>query len=402
MSYTKLSNWSRCTECGECLVKCPVMKMEPEKAQKEISMLIHLGRSEKIFNECTYCFNCNNYCPEGLRPHELILEKTLDARNKKGKISGLLPYLFNGMETSIWKDIYGMLSKKEQSILQKWSEIPPMSKEILWVGCIGRISCYDIENSKVLAELPKFGPPDLCCGELAYRLGSWDAYTATIEKTLKEFEKLKIERMVCYCGSCYNYLSNILTKVYGKKLPFRLISMYEWINEKADGGSLKLEKPMKLEATVHESCYVSELGDDFASSLRTAYTSAGAEVKELCHHGEDNLSCGAVSVLRSLNLPKSLLKEQRKKYREVKETGLKEMAVNCPGCFITLSFTSRFSGVKLHYMPDKLLEAYGDKITRPLSTRTNLFIRAFLKRPTLPFKRVNADISPGVKSSYPD
>lgn len=394
MSYTKLSDWNKCTTCGECLVKCPVMHMDKPQAVAEITGLLKTGYSEKIFRECTFCFNCNNYCPEGLRPHEFILEKFIENRKKKGKISAVYPYLFNGMKTSMWKDIYAMLSREEQSILKKWSEIPPPSKEILWVGCIGRISCFDIENSAVLQELPKFGPPDLCCGELAYRLGSWKAYTDTIEKTLKAFEKLNIERMVCYCGSCYNYLSNILKNVYGRELPFKLISLYEWLNEKRESGKITVKKPLNLKTTLHESCYVSEMGDGFARDLRTVYKSAGADIVELPHHGDCNLSCGAVSVLRTLNLPKSLFKEQWKKYREVKGTGIKDMAVNCPGCFITLSFTNRIAGIKLHYMPDELLKAYGDTITKPLSRRIPLFIRAFIKHPTLPLRHDDADVSP--------
>ena len=395
MSYTKLSDWNKCTKCGICLVKCPVMNLDKPTAIAEITELLQTGYSEKIFSECTFCFNCNKYCPENLRPHELFLEKYLDERKKKGKISAIIPYLFNGMPSSMWKDIYAMLSKNEKSILKKWSEIPPPSKEILWVGCIGRMSCADIENSTILRELPKFGPPDLCCGELAYRLGSWKAYTDTVEKTLKAFEKLKIERMVCYCGSCYSYLSNILKNVYGRELPFKLISLYEWLNEKKESGGITVKKPLNLKTTLHESCYVSELGDGFARNLQAIYKAAGADIVELSHHGDFNLSCGAVSVIRTLDLRKSLFKEQNKKYKEVKQTGIRHMAVNCPGCFITLSFTNRFAGIKLHYMPDELLEAYGDTITKPLSTRISLIIRAFMKHPSLPLKRVDAEISPG-------
>lgn len=402
MSYTQNADWSRCTDCGECLMRCPVMKMEKEEARREINLLRTTGEPKRIFDECTFCFNCNSYCPEGLRPHELILEKITEARKKKGKVSAILPYLFNGMEQSMWNEIYHMLTPEENAILDKWSEMPPPSKEILWVGCIGRISCTDIDNSSVLAELPKFGPRELCCGELAYRLGSWEAYSATIEKTLRVFEKLKIQRMVCYCGSCYNYLSNILTNVYGRDLPFELISLYEWLDEKVKGGSLKPVVPMQLDTAMHESCYITELGEGFAGSLRHLYENAGATIRELPHCGSDNLSCGAVSVLRTLNLNKSLFKEQRRKFREVKSTGVKEVALNCPGCFITLSFTHRLAGVKLHYMPEKLLETYGDTITRPLAKRINLFVRAFLKRPGLVFKKVEADISPETPADIPN
>ena len=309
-------------------------------------------------------------------------------------MSAVYPYLFNGMETSLWKDLYARLTQNEQSILKKWSEMPPPSREILWVGCIGRLSCVDIENSEIMRDLPKYGPPELCCGELAYRLGSWKAYVRTIEKTLKAFEKLKTETMVCYCGSCYNYLSNILPRVYGRKLPFRLISLYEWLDEKRKAGALRLQKPLSLKTALHESCYVSELGQGFAGSLRDLYASTGAKILDLPHNGERNLSCGAVSVLRTLYMPSSLFKEQNIKYRDVRQTGVRDLAVNCPGCYITLSLTSRFKGIKLHYIPEEVLQAYGDRITRPLSSRIQLFVRSFLRRFTLPLKRVDPEASP--------
>ena len=243
---------------------------------------------------------------------------------------------------TLWTDIYNALTDDEQTILQRWSMTPPPSKDILFVGCIGRISCYDIDNSKVLLDLPKFGPPDICCGELAYRLGSWEAYVETVERTLTRFEELNIERMICYCGSCYNYLSDILSKVYGKKLPFKLISLYEWLWEQYREGRLKVQTPLNYRAAVHESCYVSELGPEFAATLRRLYAAAGMQIVELEHHGECNLSCGAVSVIRSLNLAKSILKVQRRKYAELSNSGVREMAVNCPGCYITLGFTRPF------------------------------------------------------------
>jgi hypothetical protein len=47
----------------------------------------------------------------------------------------------------------------------------------------------------------------------------------------------------------------------------------------------------------------------------------------------------------------------------------------------------------LHYMPEELLQAYGDKITKPLSKRIPLFMLAFMKHPTFPFRHVDAEIS---------
>lgn len=379
MSYMDCSDWSQCTRCGECLVRCPVMHMGRDEAKTAIAQLIQGELPQRISGECTYCFDCNRLCPvEGLRPHELILQRTIE--NRRGA-PRMLQYLLNGQTTpTFWSDVYGSLTYDEQTILQRWSHTPPPAKEVLFIGCIGRISCYDIDNSTVLKGLPKFGPPDVCCGELAYRIGSWDAYVDTIERTLTRFAELDIERMVCYCGSCYNYFANILPNVYGKQLPFKLTSLYQWLWEQYEQGRLKVKKPLAFRAAVHESCYVSELGPEFAATLRRLYAAAGMDIVELEHHGDCNLSCGAVSALRTLNITRSILTEQRRKYAELTDAGVREMAVNCPGCYITLGFTKSFFGKQLRYMPDELLQAFGDHLSAPLGRRLPLIFKTMVKR----------------------
>ncbi|RLC31611.1 MAG: hypothetical protein DRH32_03965 [Deltaproteobacteria bacterium] len=326
---------------------------------------------------CTFCFDCNRFCPvEGLRPHELILQRAIEQRKK---VPAALEYLVNGRgRKNLFSDLYRKLRPEEKAVLEKWSK-PPEAREILWVGCIGKLSCLDIDNSKALAPLAKFGPPDLCCGELAYRLCGWEMYEEIVTRTIEVLSGLDIDRMVCYCGSCYNYFSSILPKVYGKKLPFELISMYQWLWERFEKGELQIKNPRSYKAAVHESCYVSELEDDFADCLRRLYRSAGVETVELAHHGKKNLSCGAVSVLRSINVLSSTFKEQRRKYREVSQAGVSDIAVNCPGCYITLSFSNRLFAKKLHYMPDELLAAFGDDITVPLGRRIPMIAATFAK-----------------------
>ncbi|MHA1893593.1 MAG: (Fe-S)-binding protein [Candidatus Helarchaeota archaeon] len=372
-------DWSKCTTCGDCLVKCPVINISRKDAKAEVQHLLNGEKAPRVFEECTLCYNCNNFCPEGLRPHELILQRIIERRKKDHAY--IFPYLVTGNpQGNLFQDLYAKLTPVEQKILKKWSIIPPKSKDIMWIGCIGRLSCYDIEHSSVLKELPKFSPPNLCCGELAYRLVSYQCYLDVVERTLEQFEKLDVERMVCYCGSCYYFLSQNLPKVYGKKLPFKLISMYEWLWEKVEAGELKVKNPLKFKAAISESCYVSGLGKDFAATLRKLYKYTGAEFVELPHHGDSNLSCGFVSASRTLNLGKSILRGQRAKYKDVEKSSAKEIALNCPGCFIGLSVTNKIFRKKLRYMPDELLKAFGDEITRPIHMRMPLIVKTIMTR----------------------
>lgn len=367
MSYISNADWSTCTECGQCLTQCPVLEMKKEDAVTAIRKLIKGEPTPEVLDHCTFCFDCNRFCPvDGLRPHELFLQRALE---KRKKVPGVLKYLSNGRGTkNMFGDLYQGLGPEEKGILEKWAT-PPDGGDVMWVGCIGRLSCRDLDRSGVLAPLTKFGPTELCCGELPYRLCSWELYEDTVTRTLAELEPLKINRLVCYCGSCYNYFANILPNVYGRKLPYPVVSLYEWLWEQYQQGAIQVKNPRTFTAAVHESCYVSELGEDFARCLRNLYKVAGVETVELAHHGDRNLSCGAVSVVRSLNLMSSLFKEQRRKFREVSDAGASEIALNCPGCYITLSFTNRLFGKKLRYMPEVLLSAFGDEITVPLGRR---------------------------------
>ncbi len=390
MSYMDCCDWSECTRCGECLSRCPVIKMDKAAAGMAMDKLIAGEPVPEVFGNCTFCFNCNSYCPQGLRPHELILDRFMAQR---GGVPPMLQYLMNGQPISLFPDLYAQLKSDEQQILEQWSVAPGPVREALFIGCVGRLNCYDIENSAVLKSLPKFAPSDLCCGELAYRLGTWQSYADTIEKTLRRFEELELERLVCYCGSCYNYFSNILPNVYGQTLPFEVVSLYEWLWEKVEVGELTCKAPLNLQAAVHESCYVSELGEGFGATLRKLYGSVGLDCVELEHRGCDNLSCGAVSTLRSLNLPRTLLKEQNRKYREVSSSGTDNIALNCPGCFITMGFTSFAHGKQLHYMPEQILLAFGDHQERPLKSRLPLIVKTFMRRlPRLLAQRPQAEL----------
>lgn len=397
INYMDCCDWDKCTLCGECMMQCPVLKLEKEEAVSEIELLLKGKPAPNVFKKCTLCFNCNNYCPEDLRPHELILQRVIE--NRKGKIKNYLLYMVNGMPGGdMFNDYYSKMNEEEKGILKNWAEIPPSgTNEILWVGCLGKIICKDLDNSKILKDLPKFGPTDICCGELAYRLVGWDCYTDVVERTLKRFEKLEIKRMVCYCASCYNFFVNILPEVYGKKLPFELISMYEWLVEKVEAGELEVKKPLsyKKGIAISESCYVSELGEDFQEKLRKIYKITGANLVELPHQGDKNLSCGMVSIGRNMSLIKGALRTSRAKRKDLKRSGVKDIALNCPGCYLGLKGTNYFKLPwkkirNLHYMPDELLEAFGDDVETPLASRMGGILKTLLKKKGL-FK----------KSTYP-
>lgn len=53
-------------------------------------------------------------------------------------------------------------------------------------------------------------------------------FTEIVDRTRRQLEALKTDQLVCYCGSCSNNLGNIWPRDHGVKLPFPVISLYEW------------------------------------------------------------------------------------------------------------------------------------------------------------------------------
>ncbi len=61
----------KCNLCGECLVRCQYVDLDQEKAISQIQELM-AGKPAEILKECVTCCACNEYCPTGANPFDLI------------------------------------------------------------------------------------------------------------------------------------------------------------------------------------------------------------------------------------------------------------------------------------------------------------------------------------------
>jgi Fe-S oxidoreductase len=65
---------TRCDFCGECLARCAYVDYDKERAAFEMKSLV-AGEDAPILSSCVSCFACNEFCPTGARPFDLILER---------------------------------------------------------------------------------------------------------------------------------------------------------------------------------------------------------------------------------------------------------------------------------------------------------------------------------------
>ena len=319
---------------------------------------------KRVFNECTFCYGCNHYCPRGLKPYNLIMER-ITAKNRENgiEIRESLNYMMTGKnETGFVYDIYNAAPDEDKAILDRWSRVPSKAKDTLFIGCHGRTTPGSIEHSKTLGSLAKFGPRDACCGEIAYKFGDLKTFGETVERTYQHFEALQTERLVCYCGSCVNFLGNVWSNFYKIKLPFKVISLYEWLWEKYQTGELSIQRRDIRKVAVSDSCYSSELGDSFYEALRGLYEACGLSLVELENNRYDSLCCGfAVGLREGGNDQSAVAIEKKKKVDQILATRENEVMCNCPGCLGSLSQSLQSQGVKVSFAVNELLWAFGDE-----------------------------------------
>jgi Fe-S oxidoreductase len=350
-----------CIHCGACLQNCPVMKMEQEEAEAEIVRLIKGEETRRVLNECTFCFSCNHYCPVGLKPYNLIMERMAEHNRKND--TRLLPfatYMINGRnEPGFFNEQYEKSSDAHKAIIKRWSEIPAKTKDLLFIGCSGRTEPFGIEHSEVLRNLPKYGPRDICCGDIPYRFGDYQAFSEIAEKAFNRLSSLKAERLVCYCPSCANYFGKIWPDCHGLRLPFEITTLYEWLWEQYQEGSLQIQKKVKQDIVISDSCHAGELGEHFMNSVRGLYEATGVNVVELKNNKLDSLCCGFASYIRGGDNPSVVSRDTQRKMKQIMETGIDDVSFNCHGCKAHLSQEIKGTNIKFHLAMDDILKAFG-------------------------------------------
>lgn len=378
----KGKNLDVCRRCGLCLQRCPVMKMDKRESCAEIARLQTGEGPLRILNDCTLCFNCNHYCPHGMNPFALIMERLADRVVRSGVgIPTYIQYLYAVQsESSVYTDIYQMLSGREKAVLDRWETPPPQSDEILFIGCIGRETPLKIANSKVLEHVPKYGPRKVCCGDLCFRYGDFDSFSKTVEYSFKLLERLNTKRLICYCGGCSHTFINIWKEYLGVTLPFEIVTIWEWLWKKVQNNSFHIKQKVNIRAALSDSCYCTGLGDTFMKSVRELHHASGMEIVELQNNRHDNLCCGATGMARN---HKDLMAPQEiaeRKIAQVRDTQVTDLACYCSGCYLMLADSCKDLGITPHYSLDYILWALGDEFSTETKDKLSIQRRLIVEK----------------------
>ena len=408
------SAYLNCIRCGLCLAVCPTYReylketVSPRGrvalARQGLDGQLELTPNlvEQMYN-CFACMACNEICPVGIRPAELVLsmrhvsEQIAPSKVKSALFGGLIPHpgrmelatlplrLYEGLglrRLVYWlglqrllptylRDLEAMLPRIPQRPLRpSLPKVTPARGETrrkvgFFLGCAQNVLFAD-ESQATVRVLARNGcevttPEVQCCGMPARGYGRMDLVRDQARHNIEVFERTPADVIVTDCATCGSTL-----KEYGELFKHdaqwaeraaafsrKVRDISEYLTE------IPLEKPQgKLSGrvTYHDPCHLRRAQNVWKQPRALLKMIDGLEVVEM---PEANWCCGSAGS-QLLTHPATSRKVMDRKMDNLESTGAEMIASGCPGCQMQLQVGVRRHGLKVRVVhPVTLLdEAY--------------------------------------------
>lgn len=339
---------ARCTGCGECFRRCPVMRLPLAQAREEIAQLcaqagggLRPGYPSAVLGRCTSCLACNQVCPEDCRPANLILDLWHVAYLREGlpaRAAWLLPHSRPNFRTYI----LDRLPQDERQVVARWRQGGP-AREFLYAGC-NLITTPYLTFSRLFEGMEIRGGLDYCCGEMLLRMGLYEAVEQVARRLTLWFRRLRAERVYLVCTAGLNLLRNSLPQFGADFSGIEFLPFQQVLLDRLQGGDLGSIRPLDRVVTVQDSCHARTAAPGFFDLPRQLLKAIGVQVLEAPSSREDQLCCGIGGgfSFKSAYNPFELLLSARRTSLDHRRVPASATCVYCSGCLEMMS-VARFA-----------------------------------------------------------
>jgi len=380
-----------CIHCGICAEAChyyiatedpqytPIWKVEPFKQayKREASALAPLYRlfgfkrevtvdqlshwQHLLFDSCNMCGRCSLICPMGIDVAALI-EQSRHAMFE----AGLAP-----------KELYERAAH-QQATGQPEASHEPYRDQLLAIGmrfgvdipldraeadvmlCVPRT---DIENypaavaalARVMSHLGvscTFRSDALLAENYGYFAGGKEWQRDISMRLIAQAIACKAQALLIpECGHAYTALRWEAADLYGKALPFKVLSVTEFLADELKAGHLKLKAATAGKTTFHDPCQLVRTGG-VNEAPRELMKAMNVDLHELENHGGFSFCCGGGGGVIDIEKAAPLrYRTMQVKLREIDDTGAQTLVTSCSDCRRT------FDDAQDHFRWDKKPES---------------------------------------------
>jgi len=310
-----------CTMCGFCKNVCPVFiddNWDTAAPRGRMTMAYGLisGQLEpddslvnRLF-QCTQCQDCLRRCPSNANCPDVILA----ARRELVHLGYTAEYqnsLVSNIEATgnIFAD-----TEAEQPIKQ--GEHP------FFIGCQYLSRPNKIKKLLKFMKTIDINPEimdESCCGFPLHVMGFEEAADRQ-KKKLKEKIKFDGREIITVCPSCLKQLS----EEFGQPT----VHLLQIIDKKLD--MIPISKPLNKKVTYHDPCDLSR-GAGIMKEPRQIIRHIGGDLVEMTHNQKTSRCCGGGGGILTWD-PELALRMSVRRMKEARETGAEMLITACPTC----------------------------------------------------------------------
>jgi glycolate oxidase iron-sulfur subunit len=415
------ATYLNCSRCGLCLAVCPTYReylketVSPRGrvalARQELEGQLEPSPNlvEQMYN-CFGCMACNEICPVGIRPAELVLwmrtmsEQSNSSQWKEALFGGLIPYpermeyatlslrLYQGLglrQLVYWLGLQRILPAYFRDLEAMLPQIPkrPLRKILLevtvprgelsyrvgfFLGCAQNL-LFANESRSTVRVLARNGchvttPSDVqCCGMPARGYGRLDLVKQQARHNIAVFERYPLDLIVTDCATCGSMLKEYAALFKGDPMwAERATAFSQKVRDVSEFlVEIPLEKPqgqLNGRVTYHDPCHLRR-GQKVWNQPRTLLKLIdGLDIVEL---PEADWCCGSAGS-QLITHPEMSRKVMDRKMDNLASTGADIIASGCPGCQMQLQSGIRRRGLKVQVVHpitllDNAYEAFNGK-----------------------------------------
>lgn len=339
-------DFSRCR--GECLTRCPYVSYDEKMAKDAIRALIS-GKMSPILSECITCAACNDFCPTGANPWDLIAW-----RQEETNILGIP---VDASPSSDW------LVKPYKVRRGK-----PGGPLISMGGIYEVVPQEEFLKGRMFDDATLIGGGDVACGFTETHLGRASRplknLPVFIENLSRAAEEFGVDEIVFTHDACYN-VATTLAMSQNMEVPFRAVHILEYIRNWLRDHKDEIT-PLNLKVGLQGGCttrYAPDRGDGeiWSDWINEIFEMIGVESVEekRKYTGDDRLCCGS-SIFHSQH--DRALGIQKMNIQDAIDAGAERYVFICPACIAIMRMTCRKLNLEPVYITQLVKLALGEDL----------------------------------------
>ena len=377
-----------CSQCGYCVDDCDQYYGRGWESQTPRGKWFFLRQymegkvawNQKMvdsFMACTTCELCNVRCCEDLPIEHNWLTMRGELIHTENKLT--FPP-FEIMRASLRKEhnIWAAYRVDRPAWMPKdeLAKLPEKAEIAYFPGCTASYVEQDVAQAtacllrKAGVEFTYLGKDEACCGIPMLVAGLWDTWEEIMRHNIEAMKARGVKTVITSCPSCWLVWHTFYPQ-WAKKLgidyPFEAKHYSEILAAQVEAGALKLDQPVNMRLTWHDSCHMGRGGQIYEAPRQLLRAIPGVEFVEMEHNREQAHCCG--SVLSLVADPAAAARIGDIRLREADAVGAQAVVASCPCCEVQLRVTADKTGRSLPVLDLADVTCRAAGIAHPDSTR---------------------------------